>query len=92
MGYVICCFFDDEVPVFGRIEDIITTSTGSLFITSHYKTVTFNIHFHAYEVKHAHNELSVLRQEELVDYHTLQISKSYNVSSPMFIRTKYHIM
>jgi len=92
VGYILCCLFDDGVPVFGRIEDIVSTPTGTLFITSQYKTMAFNMHFHAYEINATNDELLILRQEELADYHPLHISKSYNALSPMYIRTKYHIM
>ena len=93
VGYMVCSFInDDEVPTFGRIEDIVSIGSGSIFIISLYKILTFNTHFHAYEVTLIHNELLVMQQEELADYLPLEIYKSFSLSSPMYIRTKYHLM
>ena len=83
-----------EVPTFGHIEDIISTRSGSIFVINQYKTLTFDTHFHAYQVTLMHNELlvMVMQQKELADYHPLEIHKSFSVSSPMYIHTKYLIM
>ena len=48
--------------------------------------------FHPYEVTLMHNELLVMQQEDLADYLPLEIYKSFGVSSPMYIRTKYHLV
>ena len=93
MGYVVCCFInDDEVPTFGCIEDIMNIRSGSIFVISQYKILTFNIQFHPYEVTLMHNELLVMQQQDLADYLPLEIYKSFSVSSPMYIRTKYHLV
>ena len=93
VGYMVCCFIDDdEVPTFGHIEDIISTRSGSIFVLNQYKTLTFDKHFHAYQVSVMHSELFIMQQEELADYHPLEIHKSFSVSSPMYIRTKYHLI
>ena len=51
----------------------------------------FNRHFYAYQVLLQQDQTLVYTQDELADYHSLYVCKSFQVSSPMFVRLKYHI-
>ena len=91
---VICYLDDDEDPVFGAIKDIIITSRNEcLFILIPFVPVSYNSHFHAYEVAELNdNQILIYRQRELRDFHPLTISKTYIANLPqLFVSLKYHI-
>lgn len=92
IGYMVICYYEDDVPVFGKIKDILLqpNKDNSLFILTPFTCTRFNRHFYSYEVV-ATEETLIYQQEELLDYHPLYLSKSFNVSSPLFVRTKYYV-
>lgn len=92
VGYIVY-YDDDESPVFAKICDIVIlpNTTTSIFILSLFITQRFNEHYHAYEVSPTTNTV-ICHQNDLADYHPLSISRSYILTSPMFVRVKYNVM
>ena len=93
IGYVLVPYIEeDDLPVFGVIKDIIIKQDlhDTLFILQPYRASTFNAHFYSYEV-YPVSETLIYTQKELADHHPLCISKSFSLSSPLFVRTKYDI-
>ncbi len=81
------------MPIFGKIKDIIITPEKEcLFILTPYESMTFNKHFHSYEVIACTDDSTLIyHQQELLDFHPLAISKSFVSNSPTFIRLKYDV-
>ena len=88
-GYIVSCYIEDDVPVFGKISDIIIIRPSlCVLVVQPYLSTTFNRYFHAYQVSPSHDIL-FYQQHELTDFHPLFLSKSYLSPSPVFIRCKY---
>lgn len=80
------------MSVFGKVVAIVLTeSQDPLFLLSVYNTTIFSQHFHSYVVIPTDSK-TVIHQSKLADYHPLQISKQFSVSSPMFVCLKYHVI
>ena len=90
---VLCYFDDDKVPIFGKIKDIIYLPIDhkTLFIIDPLIPSRFNRHFYAYQVLVNQDQTLIYTQDELADYHPMHICKSFHISSPLFVRMKYHI-
>ena len=90
-GYVVPCYIEDNLPVFGKITDIvIIQSCICVFVLKPYISTTYNHHFHSFEVS-LMDDIFFYEQNELVDFHPLFISKSYHSPSPLFVRYKYYL-
>lgn len=88
-GYVVVCYIEHEMPVFGQIADIILLPTSvCVFVLKPFMSTSFNPHFHAFEVTPV-REVLLYQQHEFADFHPLFISKSFLSPSPLFIRCKY---
>lgn len=93
-GVVVLVTFDDEIPIFGRLEDIIVTSSGEcLFVFVPYVGALFNRHFHSYEAHAVRNEYLVCHHKEFADFQPLSISHSFKLSlaNKNFVCLKYHV-
>ena len=76
-GNILVCSFDEEIPVFGKIVDIIVTKfSDCLFISIPYIGINFHTHYNAFEVYADTTHYIVYRQKDLKDYHPLPLSKS----------------
>ena len=87
----IVAVYNNLMPVFGRIIDIIVVSiTDCYFVCEIFTTVTFNTHYHAYEVQEQRRptRLVVCKQSELIDYHVLGM---YHLSNTIFVPLKYYL-
>ena len=51
----------------------------------------FNQHFYSYEVTPFSDQTLIYTQNEQADYHPLYVTKSFYVSSTLFVRLKYHM-
>ena len=85
--------FQEDIPIFGIIKEILSINKIFYFVLHLLETVTFNPHFHAYEViatKHYH----ACTQDELQDYHPLWLYESYSVelNGTWFVPLKYHVL
>ncbi len=90
-GYMVPCYIDDDMPVFGQIMDMIILPTSKcLFVLKPFVSSTFNAHYHAFEVSPV-QEVLLYYQHELVDFHPLHISKSSLCPTPLFVRCKYSL-
>ena len=86
-GVVVLVTFDDDIPIFGKLQDIIVTTSGEcLFVFIPYVGALFNYHFHSYEVHAVHNQY-------LADFQPLSISHSFKRSlfNINFVCLKYHV-
>lgn len=93
LSYIVLCYHEEEMPVFGKIKDIVVTPAQEcLFILTPFVATTFNTHFHAFEVSPLTEETLIYHQRELADFHPLSTSKSFTTSSPMFVCTKYNVV
>jgi len=77
----VLCYYDNDLPVFGNIRDVILqpNKEDTLLILTPYITEKYNRHFSAYEVKEV-DGTSIYHQHELVDYHPLYLSKLFCVA------------
>ncbi|XP_065888107.1 uncharacterized protein [Dysidea avara] len=82
--------FDNNLPSFGKIMEIIVTCEEVLFVTSALHTVMYHHHFHGYEVLGT-SEITVRRQQTLSTYHPLAVSKPYGMQRKTMICLKYHV-
>ena len=93
-GNVVLCTFDEDIPIFGLIVDIIIPSSQDcLFILVPYIGYSFNHHFNSYEVQINSAKHLVYRQSELLDYHPLNLSNSFSsaLNHTLFVCLKYHV-
>lgn len=94
IDFIVLCYFDDDMtPIFGKIKDIIylPNSSQTLFVLDPMIPSRFNKHFYAYQVMPLQDQTLIYTKDELADYHPMYTSKSFHVSSPSFVRLKYHI-
>ena len=93
VGYVVLCYYEDEMPVFGKIKDIIITpSCECLLVLTPLVSTAFNGHLHAYEVSPLAHDTLIYRQRELADFNPLSVSKAFKSPSPMLVCMKYHVV
>lgn len=90
---VVFLCFQEDIPLFGVIQEILCIDTIFYFILHLLETVTFNPHFHAYEAittTHYH----ACTQKELQDYRPLWLYQSYSLelNGTWFIPLKYHVL
>ena len=93
-GTCILHSFDDEIPIFGVVSDILVTLSGDcLFVSITYIGSSFFSHFNAYEVWPNHSAYIVCQQRDFADYHPLSLSKSFgsSLSHKTFVSFKYHV-
>ena len=55
-----------------------------------YHATTFNAHYYSCEV-YPVSETLIYTQNEATDYHPLCISKSFSLSSTLFVKIKYDV-
>ena len=93
VGAVVLTKFNEDMPVFGRIVDIILQeSMKPLLVVDVLETMCFNRHFYAYEVKEENiRAFYVCKQSDLADYHTLSIYTPQN-SRQLMIPLKYYVL
>lgn len=86
------CDVIDEDPKFGQIIDIFETPAAeTLFVMRELITVSFNQHFHAYEVIST-SSFFVYQYHQFKDHHPLHMCNSFG-SNPCYrlIVMKYHV-
>lgn len=93
LGVVVIVMFESDMPVFGRIVDIILhTSLKPVLVTDVLETLCFNKHFYAYEVNEKINRtFHLCTQGGLADYHTLALYTPQN-SHQLMIPLKYYVL
>ena len=92
-GSVVFCTFDHEVPVFGKITDIVLLEPDDcIFVLVPYVGSNFCAHYNAYEV-HNTDELFIYRQKDLIDHHLLTINRSFShlLNQKSFVTLKYNV-
>ena len=79
------------MPQFGIITDILMLNIDDYYFSCELLcTVSFNEHFHAYEVTRSSLvNLVICKQSELIDYHVLGM---YAVAAKHSVSLKYHLM
>jgi len=90
---LLCGFYNDDQPGFGKLIDIISLKDLYWLILKPCLIKKFNEHFNAFEVEVQDHEYLVIKQEDLADYHPLSISKSFNSALMYsdFVVLKYHV-
>ena len=85
--------YEHDEPVFGRVLYFIATALQEYyFVLDLLETAGFSEHFHAYRVSSTRSEIDVCVQADLVDYHPLTESKTFNpTTSQSSVRLKYHV-
>ena len=90
---VVVCAIEDNLPVFGKIEDLIVTPSHECLFVLSILTTYSNRHFHCFEVIGTSSpELFVCRHRDLVDYHPLHICQQYGPNGNLSICLKYNVM
>ncbi len=77
--YVLCGWQEDDLPLFGRIKDILVVVGTPLFTLSLYQTLGINNHLLCFAITSAHQS-SVIRVSELVHRKTLCAHSSFGDS------------
>lgn len=93
-GSCIVHSFDEDIPIFASVIDIIVTASGDcLFILNPHIGNSYYPHFNAYEVQSETCIYIICRQRDFIDYHPLSLSKSFNssFSHRTFVCLKHHI-
>lgn len=93
-GSVVFCAIDDDTPIFGKITDIVVPPSGDcLFSLIPYVGTYFCSHYNAYELNRLDQDCLLCSPKDLVDHHTLSISKSFSrsLSHKSFLCLKYHV-
>ena len=76
---VIVYDFDNDVPVFGQIHDIVTDNLlQCLFVLVPYIGYEFNAHYNAYAVQKGFTQYIICVQKDFLDHHVLSFSKPYD--------------
>ena len=86
--YVIIGWQEDDLPLFGRINDIMLINGSVLFRVNQYRTLGIDRHYHSFCIRNTAVE-SVCWHSELVDYHPLQGHRLFN--SNLYITLRSHI-
>ncbi len=74
--YVIIDYQEDDLPLFGKIEDIAVIDEKALLCVSMYRTLGFHHHFHCYVIGLEYKHLL----SELEDYQPLRGHSHRNVN------------
>ena len=90
-GTVVVCGIEDDIPVFGRImELIVTPHQECLFVICPLLTLAFQHHYHAYKVVLTDSSV-VYDHVQLFDYHPLVCTQAVGRTRSLFVSTKYHL-
>ena len=89
MGTLVVGHFEDEMPVFGKVVTILVKEQDP--VLKCYQSTSFDCHTHCYIVQATDRHIATT-QSKLSDYHPLMLSKSFTVSSPLFVRLKHDIL
>ena len=83
--------FDNDVPVFGCIHDIVTNNLlQCFFVLVPYIGYEFHAHFNAYAVEKEINQYIICVQKEFMDHHVLSLSKQFN-GQETYVCLKYNV-
>ncbi len=85
--YVITTWQDDDLPRFGRIEDIIVVQDTVYFKVTCTQTLGIDRHFHSFVVKNSSNT-EIVSYSELADH---QVFNAHTVNQTMYITFQSHI-
>ncbi len=78
-GSIVFCSIEDEVPVFGKIMDILVWSMGKcIFVIIPYVGDNFFNHYNAYEVRPDNSNYIFQTPDNLADHRTLSLSTSFS--------------
>ena len=93
VGLVVLIKFSEDMPVFGRIVDIILHEcTKPILVLEILETQCFNRHYFAYEVIEKNiRTFHLCTQSELTDHHTLSMYTPQN-SHQYMIPLKYYVL
>lgn len=88
----LCVFvcFECDLPVFGKIEDILNVSDSFFLVLHLYKVIVFSSHYHAYKVT-ATNVKHICSVHSLVDHHPLCMYQPFG-SITSYIPLKYYVL
>ena len=70
--YVIIGYQEDDLPLFGKIEEIAVVNEKALLCVSMYRTLRFHHHFHCYVISKDYNNQVSFWLSELADYQPLR--------------------
>lgn len=88
------CSIEDEVPVFGKIMDILVWSMGKcIFVIIPYVGDNFFNHYNAYEVRPDNSNYIFQTPDNLADHRTLSLSTSFSqhLRNKAFVSLKYQV-
>lgn len=69
--YLLVSWQDDDLPIFGRVDDIVIVSDYCMFCVNVYFTLGIDRHYHSFSLKRTPN-IAVYFLSELPDYHAYQ--------------------
>ena len=87
-NYLLTSWQDDDLPVFGQIDDIVTVSNYILFCVTKYQTLGIDRHYHSYCLRRT-SDKAVYFMSELPDYRCYQAHLLKN--HQLYITFKSHV-
>lgn len=86
--YVVAGWQDDDLPVFGCIQDILVLNNCAMLEVLQYNTEGIDRHYHSYVLKNS-NEKALIWLSDLIDFHPLQAHRLNN--GYIYITVRSHI-
>ncbi len=86
--YLIVSWQEDDLPLFGKVEDIVVIEEKALFCVSKYQTHGFDHHFHCYVITKVEERLSCWLSD-IIDYQPLKAHSRRDGS--LCIVTRYFV-
>ena len=90
---VVLCHFEQGMPVFGEVIDIIVTELQEcLFVVHPLVADYFDRHFHAYHIVSYNHHTLVYRYSQFHDHNVLHTNRIHStVDHSLYVCVKYHV-
>ena len=86
--YVIFGWQSDDLPLFGRIEDIVVVDNRAVLLRAQqFFTVGIDRHYHSFSIQRSNKEV-IVSLTELVDYHTF---KAHKIKDSLLLTLRSHV-
>ena len=85
--------FKNDEPVFSRIADIVFAEsyTGPIIIGEALTTLSYNSHYHSYEVS-SNDTFLIINLDKIVDHNILTMYQTFQNHFTYYITLKYYII
>ena len=90
---VVLCHFEEEMPVFGEVVEVLVTPLREcLFVLHPLVSDYYDRHFHAYHVVPCNHRTLVYRHSQFPDHNILHTNRIHStVDHSFYVCMKYHL-